>query len=68
MEKYQLSRDYKYEKKVYPFADMTVGDSFFAPVDAKKLRSAATYFCKYRNGIMLKVRKEGFGARCYRIA
>jgi hypothetical protein len=65
---YQLTRDYEFEKKNYPFAEMKIGDSFFAPGDAVKVRGAARYYCKFKVGVVLKVRKEEMGCRCYRIA
>lgn len=51
----------------YPWDDMEVGDSFHAPAKANSLRTAAANYSK-KTGRKFVVRKEGDGARAWRIA
>ena len=66
----------KIEKKIpipeyrskYPFASMEVGDSFYMEIDPQILSSAAWHWSRYKNNeSKFKTRKEGKGARCWRI-
>lgn len=51
----------------YPFAEMEVGDSFFAAdKNANQLQNAASHWRK-RMGWKFKTRTEGEGARIWRI-
>lgn len=52
----------------YPFAQMSVGDSFFAPATSKAVHAAATNFAKRNPGFKFTTRKEGDGTRIWRIA
>ena len=55
----------------YPFAEMQVGDSFFAPVSMAKIRNALAHH-KMGTGVRFAVRtvtENGVdGARCWRVA
>jgi hypothetical protein len=51
----------------YPWDEMEVGDSFFAPVTVKMLSAASWHITKTR-GWKFSVRREGEGARIWRIA
>lgn len=52
----------------YPFAEMTVGDSFVGPASLRKRASsaAAAHFRKY--GRKFSIRNDGDGFRCWRVA
>ena len=52
----------------YPFADMDVGESFYAEIKPSALRSAATVFSKKNAGYKFAIRSENTGARVWRIA
>ncbi len=51
----------------YPWAEMKVGDSFFAPVKRTTLASAATDAGK-RLGWKFKTAHEGSGSRVWRVS
>jgi hypothetical protein len=50
----------------YPFANMAIGESFFAPVKPSALRSAVAVYVKAHPGIKFAVRTEEGGARVWR--
>jgi hypothetical protein len=54
-------------KTIYPFHEMEIGDSFFASVTVVTLKSSAVKH-GYKYGKQFTIRKEGDGARCWRIA
>lgn len=51
----------------YPWEAMQIGDSFFAAVSPNALRTTAQYHAR-KTGRKFVVRKEGDGARAWRIA
>lgn len=51
----------------YPWAQMEVGDSFHARVSSNSLRTTAAHFAR-KTGWKFVVRKDGEGARAWRIA
>lgn len=57
-------------KAKYPWSQMLVGDSFFVPgATTTKIATAASTFARYhKNGYKFTVRKEGNGARVWRVA
>jgi hypothetical protein len=57
----------RFTKKIYPFSEMEVGDSFLAKNGT--VARAANGFSKYhKNGWRFATRKEGEGVRIWRIA
>lgn len=50
----------------YPFGQMAVGESFYAPVKPSALRSAVAVFVKANPGYKFAVRTEDGGARAWR--
>ena len=71
----QIEKDIEFDhpQRVYPFAKMEVGESFYFDGDAayaKKVRSASANFTsrKSRNGWRFSTLKYGDGYRCKRIA
>jgi hypothetical protein len=55
-------------RKVYPFAQMEVGDSFHFPAALYPKICAAASYSGTRNGKKFSLRKDGDGYRCWRIA
>lgn len=54
-------------KKIYPFSEMEVGDSFLA--EKRTVGRAAIGFAKHhKNGWKFALRKDGDGFRIWRIA
>lgn len=58
-------------KRIWPFADMEIGDSFFLAGDGvecqRTLASASTYYQR-RHGMAFVTRKVEGGARVWRVA
>lgn len=52
----------------YPFADMSVGDSFYVPgIKPSTMSNTASRFAKEHEGFKFSVRAEGEGARVWRV-
>ena len=66
IEKGRAMTDGRGAKPKYPWHEMEVGDSFYAEIEPDTLRAAARKFSK-RHSMQFKVRKEGTGARAWRI-
>lgn len=55
-------------KAIYPFGEMEIGDSFYAPVRVDPISAAAIMFAKTHPPLKFTCRREGEGTRCWRIA
>ncbi len=54
-------------RKKYPFAEMKKGESFFVECGVNGLRACASHHAIRNPGKKFTVRKEGNGARCWRV-
>jgi len=58
----------RHPSTIYPYGEMEVGDSFFAPEEMKtRLRTAATVF-KRKTGRNFTIRQVEGGIRVWRVA
>lgn len=63
-----LARYNRGSRGIYPFSEMAVGDSFFAPgVDSTQMSTRCAYY-KMKHGMQFSCRKVEGGTRVWRTA